>query len=79
MLLKGHDVYRLQVYVFRPQGELILDFETGGNSAVTALTSYSVRRNESMIVAGHHDGSVTVHKVRIIRLPSSSRPSLCAL
>jgi hypothetical protein len=51
------------VYVFRPQGELILEFETGGDSPVTALAAYSVRRNETRIVAGHDDGTVTVHKV----------------
>jgi len=52
-----------KVYIFRPQGELIIEFHSGIFSPVTALSAYVIRRNETMLMTGHQDGSITSHKI----------------
>eukprot|EP00854_Cymbomonas_tetramitiformis_P017290 gene17290-20576_t len=52
-----------KVYFFRPQGDLLLEYHTGLANAVTSITSYVIRKNETMIITGHEDGSVGFHKL----------------
>jgi hypothetical protein len=33
------------------------------SAAVTAMTTYIIRRNESMLITGHEDASIAFHKV----------------
>lgn len=51
-------------YVFTRYGEVILQFNTLTNSPITAMLSYlSVFRNESIVVTGHGNGAILVHRV----------------
>nr|GEX67158.1 uncharacterized membrane protein At1g75140-like [Tanacetum cinerariifolium] len=52
------------VYVFTRSGDVMVQFDTMTGSPVTAILSYlSVFRNESVVVTGHANGVVLVHKV----------------
>nr|XP_043607261.1 uncharacterized membrane protein At1g75140 [Erigeron canadensis] len=58
----GDDVGK--VYVFTRYGEVMLQFDTRTSSPVTSILSYfSVFRNESVVVTGHGNGVILVHKV----------------
>ncbi|KAK1416944.1 hypothetical protein QVD17_26063 [Tagetes erecta] len=58
----GDDVGNL--YIFTRYGEVMVQFDTGTNSPVTAMLSYlSAVRNESIVVTGHENGVILVHKV----------------
>lgn len=51
-------------YVFTRYGEVMLQFNTLTNSPITAMLSYiSVFRNESIVVTGHGNGVILVHRV----------------
>ncbi|CAL9074249.1 unnamed protein product [Musa textilis] len=55
---------RGQVYVFSSAGDIIIELSSLSDSPVTAMLSYlSSRRNESLLFAGHADGSVTAHRL----------------
>lgn len=52
------------VYVFLRYGNVMLQFHTSSGSPITAILSYiSVYKNESMVVTGHGNGVILVHKV----------------
>ncbi|KAD4385454.1 hypothetical protein E3N88_25622 [Mikania micrantha] len=52
------------LYVFTRYGEVMLQFDTLTGSPVTSMLSYlSVFRNESIVVTGHGNGVILVHKV----------------
>ncbi|XP_057988763.1 uncharacterized membrane protein At1g75140 isoform X2 [Hevea brasiliensis] len=54
-----------RVYVFSRNGDVLVDFYTLCDSPVTAMLSYlSVYKNECIVVTGHENGVVLVHKVR---------------
>lgn len=51
-------------YVFTRYGEVMLQFNTLTNSPITAILSYlSVFRNETIVVTGHGNGVILVHRV----------------
>ncbi|EEF52548.1 uncharacterized membrane protein At1g75140 [Ricinus communis] len=53
-----------RVYVFSRNGDVLIEFYTMSKSPVTAMVSYlSVYKNESVVVTGHQNGVVLVHKV----------------
>uniref|UniRef100_A0A2P2J472 Putative membrane protein At1g75140-like n=1 Tax=Rhizophora mucronata TaxID=61149 RepID=A0A2P2J472_RHIMU len=67
---EGHSKYvavgddRGRVYVFLKNGDVLVDFYTECDSPVTAIVSYfSVYKNESVVVTGHQNGAILVHKV----------------
>jgi hypothetical protein len=37
---------------------LMTDYDSGGGSPITSMASYSLRRNESVLVTGHESGEV---------------------
>lgn len=52
------------VFVFPRNGDVLVEFDTFADSPVTAMLSYlSVYKNESVVVTGHGNGLVLVHKV----------------
>ncbi|KAI3821062.1 hypothetical protein L1987_08618 [Smallanthus sonchifolius] len=58
----GDDLGNL--YIFTRFGEVVLRFDTRTSSPITAMLSYlSVVRNESVVVTGHENGVILVHKV----------------
>ncbi|MFS7939062.1 putative transcription factor WD40-like family [Helianthus anomalus] len=58
----GDDVGNL--YVFTRYGEVMVRFDTGTGCSITSMVSYlSVVRNESIVVSGHENGVILVHKV----------------
>ncbi|KAI3825573.1 hypothetical protein L1987_07064 [Smallanthus sonchifolius] len=51
-------------YVFTRYGEVMLQYNTRTSSPVTSMLSYlSVFRNQSIVVTGHGNGVILVHKV----------------
>lgn len=52
-----------RVYIFRPDGDLVVESESDTNSSVTALGAMLVRRNETMVVSGHANGDVVFHRI----------------
>lgn len=53
-----------RVYVFLRYGDVMLDFHTLSDSPVTAMLSYmSIYKNESILVTGHGNGVILVHRV----------------
>ncbi|ERN15631.1 hypothetical protein AMTRI_Chr03g51020 [Amborella trichopoda] len=53
-----------RVYVFLSNGDVLMEFQTLSNSSVTSMLSYmSFNKNESLLVTGHSDGSILVHRV----------------
>lgn len=52
------------VYVFSPNGDVLLQFHTLSESPVTAMLSYmSFYKNESVLVTGHQNGVVLTHRL----------------
>ncbi|GFS46506.1 hypothetical protein Acr_00g0102670 [Actinidia rufa] len=52
------------VFVFMRNGDGLAEFKTLSDSPITAMLSYlSVYKNESVVVTGHGDGSILVHRV----------------
>ncbi|XP_057503569.1 LOW QUALITY PROTEIN: uncharacterized membrane protein At1g75140-like [Actinidia eriantha] len=55
---------RGRVFVFLRNGDGLAEFKTVSDSPITAMLSYlSVYKNESVVVTGHGDGSILVHRV----------------
>lgn len=52
-----------RVYIFLSHGDLLVDFSTISHSPVTAMLSFPSRRNETLFLTGHSDGTVLVHKI----------------
>ncbi|KAI8548799.1 hypothetical protein RHMOL_Rhmol07G0302200 [Rhododendron molle] len=53
-----------RVFVFPRNGDVLVVFNTFADSPVTAMLSYlSVYKNESVVVTGHGNGLVLVHRV----------------
>ncbi|KAM7518251.1 hypothetical protein LguiB_017213 [Lonicera macranthoides] len=53
-----------RVYVFLRDGDVMLEFCTLSNSPVTAMLSYlSFYKNQSILVTGHENGVILVHRV----------------
>ncbi|KAF5752697.1 hypothetical protein HS088_TW01G00613 [Tripterygium wilfordii] len=53
-----------RVYLFTKNGDVLLEFVTTCESPVTAMLSYtSVYKNQSILVTGHQNGVVLVHKL----------------
>ncbi|KAF2299911.1 hypothetical protein GH714_005940 [Hevea brasiliensis] len=53
-----------RVYVFSRNGDVLIELYTVCDSPVTAMVSYlSVYKNESIVVTGHQNGVILVHKV----------------
>lgn len=62
-------------YIFTRYGEVMLQFNTLTNSRITSILSYfSVYRNESIVVTGHGNGVILVHKVW--EIPNGDESSL---
>ncbi|KAL4566351.1 hypothetical protein LXL04_030465 [Taraxacum kok-saghyz] len=62
-------------YVFTRYGDVMLQFNTLTNSPITAMLSYlSVFRNESIVVTGHGNGVILVH--RVWEIPTSDESNL---
>lgn len=51
------------VYIFLSHGDLLVDFQTVSRLPVTAMLSFALRRNETMFLTGHSDGTVLIHKL----------------
>ncbi|XP_058222788.1 uncharacterized membrane protein At1g75140 [Rhododendron vialii] len=55
---------RGRVFVFPRNGDVLVEFDTLADSPVTAMLSYlSVYKNESVVVTGHGNGLILVHRV----------------
>ncbi|KAF5175368.1 Wd40-repeat-containing domain protein [Thalictrum thalictroides] len=55
---------RGRVYVFLPNGDVLVEFHTLSESRITAMLSYmSVHKNESVLVTGHVNGVILVHLI----------------
>ncbi|KAL5724584.1 hypothetical protein ACHQM5_007824 [Ranunculus cassubicifolius] len=55
---------RGKVYVFLPNGDVLVEFHTLSESPITAMLSYmSVYKNESVLVTGHENGVILVNRV----------------
>ncbi|KAF8406406.1 hypothetical protein HHK36_008493 [Tetracentron sinense] len=55
---------RGRVYIFLLNGDVLVEFYTLSDSPITAMLSYmSVHKNESIVVTGHRDGVILVHRV----------------
>ena len=52
-----------RVHVLRPDGDLAVLSDSATGSAVTSVTCALARKNETVIVSGHADGSVAFHRV----------------
>ncbi|KAJ0256477.1 putative membrane protein [Hirschfeldia incana] len=53
------------LYVFLRNGDVLVEFSTECDSAITAMVSYlSVYKNESLVVTGHQNGVVLLHRLR---------------
>ncbi|KAI3983820.1 hypothetical protein MKX01_011528 [Papaver californicum] len=52
------------IYVFLLNGDVLIEFHTHSESPITSMLSYmSVQKNESVLVTGHENGVVLVHRV----------------
>ncbi|KAJ8541015.1 hypothetical protein K7X08_001831 [Anisodus acutangulus] len=55
---------RGKVYAFSRNGEILVDFQTSLSSPITAYASYlSVYKNESVVLTGHEDGGILMHRI----------------
>ncbi|XP_021283740.1 uncharacterized membrane protein At1g75140 [Herrania umbratica] len=55
---------RGRVYVFLRNGDVVAEFYTRCDSPIMAMVSYmSVYKNESVVVTGHQDGVIMVHRI----------------
>ncbi|KAL2652897.1 hypothetical protein R1flu_021025 [Riccia fluitans] len=52
-----------RLYIFVWLGDLLLEHITMSSAPITAMMSYIVLKNETILVTGHADGSVLVHRV----------------
>ncbi|GLJ11917.1 hypothetical protein SUGI_0180200 [Cryptomeria japonica] len=53
-----------RVYVFLSHGDVLVDYLTLSSAPVTAMLSYmSVSKNETVLVTGHADGAVLLHRL----------------
>lgn len=53
-----------RIYVFLSHGDVLVDFLTLSSAPVTAMLSYmSVSKNETVLVTGHADGAVLLHRL----------------
>ncbi|XP_047323683.1 uncharacterized membrane protein At1g75140-like [Impatiens glandulifera] len=53
-----------RVYLILRNGQVLIDFDTKSDSAVTSMLSYmSVGKNESVLITGHKNGMILVHRV----------------
>ena len=52
-----------KVYIFRPDGDLVAESDSGTNSSVTALGALLVKRNETIVTSGHANGDVVFHRI----------------
>ncbi|XP_027119088.1 uncharacterized membrane protein At1g75140-like isoform X1 [Coffea arabica] len=61
-VLVGDDSGR--VYALARNGDVLCQFDTLSRSPTTAMVSYmSVYKNESIVVTGHEDGAILMHRV----------------
>ncbi|XP_044512088.1 uncharacterized membrane protein At1g75140 [Mangifera indica] len=67
---EGHSKYiavgdhKGRVYVFLRNGDISVEFYTMCDSPITAMVSYlSVYKNESVVVTGHQNGVILIHRV----------------
>lgn len=51
------------VYIFLSHGDLLVEFQTVSHRPVTAMLSFTLRRNETVFLTGHLDGTVLIHKL----------------
>ncbi|KAF6168620.1 hypothetical protein GIB67_005232 [Kingdonia uniflora] len=52
------------VYVFLPNGDIVVEFNTLSESPISAMVSYmSIHKNESVLVTGHDNGVILVHRI----------------
>lgn len=62
-----------RIYIFFIHGDLLVDYATLSQAPVTAMLSFTLRKNETWLVTGHADGSVLVHRIwEIVHRGSSS-------
>lgn len=55
---------RGRVHVFTSAGDVLMELPTHSDSVVTSILSYlSFRRNESILMTGHADGSIAAHRL----------------
>lgn len=55
---------RGRIYVFLRNGDVLVEFYTMSESPITAMLSYmSISKNESVLVTGHRNGAVLMHRV----------------
>jgi hypothetical protein len=62
-----------RIYIFLKHGDLLVDYATLSTTPVTAMLSFTLlRKNETLFITGHSDGSVLVHHIweTIHRSPS---------
>ena len=52
-----------RIYIFFIHGDLLVDYTTLSRAPVTAMLSFTLRKNETWLVSGHADGAVLVHRV----------------
>ncbi|CAN4122818.1 unnamed protein product [Withania somnifera] len=53
-----------KVYAFSRNGEVLVDFQTLLSSPITAYVSYlSMYKNESVVVTGHENGGILMHRI----------------
>lgn len=62
-----------RIYIFFTHGDLLVDYATLSQAPVTAMLSFTLRKNETWLVTGHADGAVLVHRIwEIIHRGSST-------
>lgn len=52
-----------RIYIFFTHGDLLVDYATLSPAPVTAMLSFTMRKNETWLVTGHADGAVLVHRL----------------
>ncbi|XP_077244760.1 putative membrane protein At1g75140 [Tasmannia lanceolata] len=53
-----------RVYIFLLNGDVLVEFNTLSNSPITSMLSYmTLWKNETVLVTGHKDGAILVHRV----------------
>lgn len=61
---------RGKVYAFSRNGEVLVEFQTSMSSPITAYVSYlSVYKNESVVVTGHENGGILMHRIWEVVVP----------
>ncbi|CAN4093836.1 unnamed protein product [Withania somnifera] len=68
---------RGKVYAFSRNGEVLFDFQTSLSSPITAYVSYlSMYKNESVVVTGHENGGILMHRIWEVVSDGDDRTSL---